>query len=369
MKRIALLLALAAAIGMPAMAQTHYHSPDVPTDLVGNTYLPWEIVRKDAPSTYGVTLTMPPNTAVDGIHAMCSGEWLVSLEAAADLGGTFYEAYDVVKYDPATSLYNLEFCGGPMGIPAGSNIDSVFLRRDDASPLVLSFESVTDLTAIGGGIYDPADLVEFQRSGAGCAGWALVGLFFDASAATPPVSPEYDVTGADRRSNRTYLTYDVPATVGANYLPGDMVWWDPGLPGFGLYEMLPGWPSNRSSRVDAFSFPPDPGEVPTMYVDKSSITAGDLTITWTPSTSAGADDYGIYEGTIVSPWTYNHQSVVCTDALADLTEDITPGSGDRYYLVVPLHPDMEGSYGTDSSGTQRPQGSFPCRTVQGLDCP
>jgi hypothetical protein len=369
MKRIVLLLALIAVFGLSAQAQTYYTSPDVPTDLVGNSYTPWEIVRKDPPNIYGVTLSLPTNTAADSVHHMCSGDWLVSLEAAANLGGTFYEAYDVVRHDPTTTTYSIFFCGGPMGIPAGSNVDAAFLRTGDASPLVLSFDVPTDLTGLGGGIYDPADLVEFQKTGPGCAGWTLVGLFFDGSTATPPVPDYYDVTGADRRSGRTYMSFDIPSTLGPTYLPGDMVWWDPGLPGFGLYEMLPGWPGNRSSRVDAFTFPPDPGVVTTMYVDKSSLTAGDLTITWTASTSAGGEDYGIYEGTIASPWSYNHAAVDCNDAGGDLTEDITPGSGDRYYLVVPHHPDMEGGYGTDSGGTQRPQGSSPCRAVQGFDCP
>ena len=58
-----------------------------------------------------------------------------------------------------------------------------------------------------------------------------------------------------------------------------------------------------------------------------------------------------------------------------LTEDITPGSGDRYYLVTALNPvspsvtGVEGSYGRATGGAERPVGSSPCRPVQGFDCP
>ena len=107
-----------------------------------------------------------------------------------------------------------------------------------------------------------------------------------------------------------------------------------------------------------------------MLVDKSSITTGDLTISWSPGTSAGAEDYGIYEGSIASPWIYDHASIKCTDAGSDLTEEVTPAVGDRYYLVVPLNPNVEGSYGRRTGvPAERPQGAPSCLAAQGLDCP
>ena len=95
--------------------------------------------------------------------------------------------------------------------------------------------------------------------------------------------------------------------------------------------------------MDAFSLLPDPGEVLSIHATKSTVTAGDLTITWLPSLSAGAEDYAIYEGSIVSPWVYNHVPKVCTDSGIALTEEITPAAtGVRYYLVVAMNPDLEG---------------------------
>ncbi len=371
MKRFIPLLVILGIAGSPVLAQSYYISPDVPTDLAGSTYLPWEIVRVDS-GAYSLRLTLPPGTAVDSLHAMCVGDWLFSVEAHSELppgGGVFYEPWDVVQVDSALGVYTPFFCGGPVGIPPGSNIDAAFLRGNDSQDLVISFDVPTDLTAIGGGIHDPADLVQFQRVGAGCNGWIVAGLLFDASTAAPPVAPTSDVTGADRRGSQVMLAFDVPTTLAPpTYLPGEVVAWDTAVFAFSLFDAPP-WPLDLSSRMDSFSFLPDPGEVPSMHVDKSLTTAGDLTITWFPSTSAGAEDYAIYEGAITSPWVYTHTSKVCTDAGPPLTEDVTPAANDRYYLVVAMNPDLEGSYGRRTTGFERPQGSGPCRSAQGFDCP
>jgi hypothetical protein len=307
---------------------------------------------------------------------MCSGHWLFSVEAAAELptgSGAWFEAWDVGETDGV--IFSQFFCGGPIGLPPGTNVDAALLEGDDSANLILSFESVTDLTGIGGGVYDPADLVRWRRSGAGtnCWDWVLppgpADLFFDASGATPAVPTYTDVTGSDRWQ-QTMLAFDVPTTLGATtYFPGHVVAWDPLIPGFYIYDAPP-WPANLSSRMDAFSFLPGPGEVPSLHVDKST-TLGNIVVTWTPSTSAGAEDYAVYEGTIGS-W-YSHvpapTSAACTDSLSDLMEDFTPSSDDRYYLVVALNPNAEGSYGQDSSAFERPQLSGSCRTAQDFDCP
>lgn len=110
-----------------------------------------------------------------------------------------------------------------------------------------------------------------------------------------------------------------------------------------------------------------PGRVPTdMLLDRISPTQ--IKLQWSASPCPGATDYGVYEGTIGS-W-YSHTRVVCTDAGADHQATITPSSGNRYYLVVPRDADVEGSYGLDSDGNERPQGSpGVCRPAQTLGCP
>jgi hypothetical protein len=109
---------------------------------------------------------------------------------------------------------------------------------------------------------------------------------------------------------------------------------------------------------------------PTIQVDKSAITPGDLTITWEPSCSVGGIDARIYEGTIGS-W-YSHQAIVCNDTGLDFTEEVTPSGDNMYYLVVPLSATAEGSYGFDSAPGERPtggSGSCPAITQDFDPCP
>jgi hypothetical protein len=106
-----------------------------------------------------------------------------------------------------------------------------------------------------------------------------------------------------------------------------------------------------------------PGRVDSLDIRKSDTTPGNLILTWTASCSPGAVDHGIYEGTLGLWPSYSHTAKDCTDDGNPLTEEIQPGAGDTYYLVVPLTPDVEGSYGLSSSA-ERPPGASVCRTSQ-----
>ncbi|MGH9869038.1 MAG: FG-GAP-like repeat-containing protein [Candidatus Polarisedimenticolia bacterium] len=96
-----------------------------------------------------------------------------------------------------------------------------------------------------------------------------------------------------------------------------------------------------------------PGSVRTLYVATSG---ADLHLTWDPA--CPASDYAIYEGTI-GDFT-SHAPRLCSTGGAT-SSTFSPPSGSVYYLVVPLNGSAEGSYGTTSSGTERPVGSPACR--------
>ena len=50
--------------------------------------------------------------------------------------------------------------------------------------------------------------------------------------------------------------------------------------------------------------------------------------------------------------------------------DYMPVVGNRYFLVVPLTDDAEGSYGVDHAGVPRPVSTFTCLGQQiADDCP
>ena len=142
------------------------------------------------------------------------------------------------------------------------------------------------------------------------------------------------------------------------------------------------WEDDRAGNVDIYAQnvnpggtlgpSSSPGRIDTPIVlGKSSSVPGAIEIVWSLSCTAGAVDYGIYEGRIGD--FYSHVKKDCSDDGDDLREVISPGSGDRYYLVVPLGPIDEGSYGLDSTGNDRPTaatGIVRCINSQALeDCP
>jgi len=86
----------------------------------------------------------------------------------------------------------------------------------------------------------------------------------------------------------------------------------------------------------------------------------DLLLSWEVGCGPPAIDYGIYEG-ILGTY-YSHTALRCgTGSATSVT--VTPSPGSRYYLVVPLRT-AEGSYGTDSAGRERPQGTVACKVLK-----
>jgi murein DD-endopeptidase MepM/ murein hydrolase activator NlpD len=113
------------------------------------------------------------------------------------------------------------------------------------------------------------------------------------------------------------------------------------------------------------------GRVPGQLDDPVPLTASwngsQVTLEWAASCVPSDTDYEVYEGTIGS-W-YSHTSLLCTTGGAT-TAAFTPGGASTYYLVVPTNTVVEGSYGFDSQGAERPQGLSSCRPRQvGGSCP
>jgi len=106
-----------------------------------------------------------------------------------------------------------------------------------------------------------------------------------------------------------------------------------------------------------------PGWVPaTISVNRSATDPAKLTISWSTSCAAAAEDYGIYEGSLGQ--FDSHSAVDCSDDGADLTEEVPLPAQDSYYLVVPHAQGLEGSYGVDSNAAERPTGNGSCAPAQ-----
>ncbi|MEM7246115.1 MAG: hypothetical protein AAF533_12280 [Acidobacteriota bacterium] len=117
---------------------------------------------------------------------------------------------------------------------------------------------------------------------------------------------------------------------------------------------LPGWAPNGGLR------PGDPLRI-IRAVD-------DLTLSWGLGCSADAIDYSVHEG-LLGNW-YSHESLACDTAGAITSVTVTPGAGNRYYLVVPVTAAEEGSYGLDFAGLERPASpTTPCQPMVVTGCP
>jgi hypothetical protein len=360
MRKLLLFLLVAGLAGPPASAICLHVVPESPVTLGATTYLPWNIVRYSS-GVYSLALPLPAGTALDALHRMDNGDWLFSVEAPTTLGGTTYQPSDVIRIGGGGGFAPF-FCGAASGVPLGVDVDAAYLFGGDGGRLRVSFDVPV---TIGATTIDPADLAEYVSLG-GCT-WGFGAVVFNASATVPPVPISDNVTAADQRAMAEILGFDVPTTLGAaTFLPGDLVSWNGAA--FTLFEPLAGWPV--SSFVNALSFLPNPGAVQnTLMATKVAIDGSTINIAWGPSCSpGGAEDYGIYEGAI-GTW-YSHSSIDCNDALADLNEDVGTMSGNRYYLVVPFNCNDEGSYGTASSGAERPVGAPACVPSQVItSCP
>jgi hypothetical protein len=192
-----------------------------------------------------------------------------------------------------------------------------------------------------------------------------------------------DVFVRDRLNGTTTRVSVAADGTQANYWAGDSVISDDGTTvAFfsaastlvaGDFNVCAGFSSFAGQCPDVFvhatpAAPAGPGSVGTdLRLGKTGTPS--IRLTWGASCSTLAADYAIYEG-VIGSW-YSHTALDCS-AGSDLTEDVIPGDGGRYYLVVPLSAGVteEGSYGTDSAGAPRPPGIATCAPQQNLAaCP
>ncbi|ANM30016.1 hypothetical protein ABI59_11200 [Acidobacteria bacterium Mor1] len=102
---------------------------------------------------------------------------------------------------------------------------------------------------------------------------------------------------------------------------------------------------------------PDGDDVPGGLMNVDIDAAGDITLSWSESCNGGDGDYAVYEGTLGDFSSHTPKS--CTTSGAT-NSTFTPASSSVYFLIVPRGSFREGSYGTDSDGSERPQGAAAC---------
>jgi len=120
-------------------------------------------------------------------------------------------------------------------------------------------------------------------------------------------------------------------------------------------------PSIRSGTVPDGSRP--------FHLPLSITKNGDeLFLQWDSSCGPLDGDFEIYEGALES--FTSHVPLTCSNGVGMNFAFITPTPGNRYYLVVSQALGLvEGSYGQDSSGAERPPSAAACLPQSILSCP
>ena len=313
---------------------------DVPTQLGGVTYVPNQIIRRNAGS-YSTTLTLPGGTALSSLHRRSNGDWLFSTPVLTALGGVSFNPRDIAVFNG--SVYSKLLDGAAAGIPAGAKIDALALDAD-GSPL-LSFDAPVTL---GGTTFGASDIVRYSGT---------FTLYWGGAAHSVPAGSNL-VGFARPAANDLLLAFDVPTRLGAvDFLPGEVVRWQPA--GYSSFSADAGWPV--SSQLRDFALLPASGTIgngPTDRLRVSKSGGANLLLDWGNSCAGTDTDYEVYEGTLAAPFTSHVPRACTTGGSTDLT--LAPSSGARYYLVVPRNAFSEGSYGPKSDGSERPPASAAC---------
>ena len=130
--------------------------------------------------------------------------------------------------------------------------------------------------------------------------------------------------------------------------------WGPALEASQLGEACPCITGYSPGRVpDGAGLPGSP-----LWIERALSVPTDIVLDWSASCSRESVDYAVYEG-LMGSW-YARSARLCSTGGA-LSATLAPQAGNRYYLVVPLDSDAEGSYGVDSNGAERPPAGTPCR--------
>ena len=326
-----------------AQAQLFTFAVDVPSTLGGSDYLQNEVVLYNGaywPHFYGSGASF----RFSALASQPNSQFLFAPAAPCDLGGTTFLPCDIVLY--TAGGFAMYKSGTALGLSSDTRIDA--LAAMPGGDLLLSFDAPT---TVGGNTYTRNDVVRLS---------GIAFSLYDSGASVLHIPDSANLSGLEYALDGSlYLSFSTPTALpGLTALPGDIVQFKGGT--YNLYFRDASFP--KESAMTDFALWGSPGAVPTdAYTSgtplKITKSGNNIALTWGASCSQNAADYSVYEGTLGS-W-YSHASSVCTTGGA-LATTLTPGSGNKYYLVTANNGAYEGSYGRDSQGIQIPRASAPC---------
>lgn len=368
-------------------------SVDVPTTLGSTTLQAYQAIECKNNSyvspTYfnGQGLTSRTNiTSIAAISELKKG-FIFTADASFTVSSTYcpsgtctFTPRDIVKAECVTGTgctttstttlwnYSLYLSGDTLGLPANAVIDALAFDTDGS--VLLSFDASETLPLYSGGSYtfQMNDIVKLVTESP-----ATYSMFLQGGAIG--LSSGVNVVGFDQTDTDYYFMFDTPTTIsGQGYRAGSA---------YRRGKSTNAW-SNTNPLYSDTAFPsgsigtdftllPSPGEVPKVRSDETpnvqiSKSGSDLTISWDAGCAQNVTGYAVYEGSIGSwtshvPATYDGSTTVCSASSSPVTiQPATGSSYGTYYLVVPQSEKFEGSYGTDSSGSERSQSASPCQS-------
>lgn len=318
-------------------ALTYFLAVDTPVKLGTSEFGSNDIILSTN-AQYGLSSPLAPGIQLAALHLQPNGIWLFSPANPVTLGGVEYGPRDVVGFDGTG--YFLFLHGDDFNIPIQARIDALMFTQ--SGRIIVSFDVPVQF---GASAFSPSDLLSLSTAGPD--------LYWSAAAAGVPESA--NLVGASLDANGALIvSFDVPVNLGGTeFQPGQLIQHNGGF-SFSSYFKDNSWPPE--AHLADFALPsPSGGISNTLFVTKGD--DNQIILSWTGSCESGDFDYEIYEGSTAAY--YSHSSKLCSTGGASVTAFTAP-AGNAYYLVVPRNSAAEGSYGTDSNGAQRPQGTPVC---------
>ena len=207
-------LFLAAAASWPAVAGTPVSFPAWSPDIhLGHAQL---LVNDEEAAIDAGSLSLaflgglPVAADLDALHGLPNGDLLFSMDISLELGGTFYRACDVIRFDGMD--WTKEFDCAAAGVPAGVDVDAVAMSGND---LLISLDITAELDGL---TFDDADVIAFDGG--------AFSMFFDASGAGVGASADVDALHLDEMG-RVLVSFDTSGALdGITYSDEDVLAWD-----------------------------------------------------------------------------------------------------------------------------------------------
>jgi hypothetical protein len=230
-------LVAAAQSALGAQGSSHAYSPDITIDSAG-----FAVADEDAVIESGASMvlaflgSLPGFVDLDGLHGMADGDVLFSLTTNVALGGAFYRACDVIRFDGSTWSKALDCAAA--GIPANVDVDAV---AESAGTLLFSIDIDAELD---GALFSDADIIAYTGNG--------FSTFTSAASIGIDASLDVDALHIDPQS-RLLVSFDTAGEFGGiQFRDEDVLAWNE--PGWSLvYDGSAGNPALVAADIDAWS--------------------------------------------------------------------------------------------------------------------